>query len=69
MRAPAPYQTRSTIRRGRDVVDYLRSFSPKCIASGQDLIEAHRYAAKVELAQYILSLIEGGESDLTYEED
>lgn len=48
----------------------LRSFQPRCIAQGEDLIAAHRYAAKVELAQELLRLLQKDDQDtITYEED
>lgn len=68
------YGRRATIRppllQRRDLGEYLKGFKPRCIAHGEDLIEAHRYAAKVELAQELLRMIELEDSpDITVEED
>lgn len=38
---------------------YLKeTFKPRCVAHGEDEITAHRYAAKVELAQHIINQLE-----------
>jgi hypothetical protein len=38
------------------LVMLLRAYPPRCIAPGQDPIDAHRYAAQVELVQELHSL-------------
>lgn len=46
-----------------ELMDWLRkTFPAQCIEPGQDLIAAHRYAAKVELAQKIIRM-GGGDED------
>ncbi|MBD9542210.1 hypothetical protein IB276_22455 [Ensifer sp. ENS04] len=35
--------------------DLQKRFPPRCIKQGEDLIEAHRYAAKAELVALIVS--------------
>lgn len=35
--------------------DLQKRFPPRCIQAGEDLIEAHRYAAKAELVALIVN--------------
>lgn len=52
-----------------DVMTYLKGLKPRCIMQGEDLITAHRHAAKVELAQHLLKMIEKADaSDVEHEE-
>lgn len=52
------------------LISKLRSYHPRCIALGEDPITAHRYAAKVELAQELLRMLERqDQDDLSYQED
>jgi hypothetical protein len=47
-----------------------QNFKPRCIADGEDPIKAHRYSAKVELAQQLLRLIRKDDEDnIEIEED
>ena len=57
-------------RIGEDLVDWLRNnFPPRCIAADENPIEAHRYSAKVELAQRLIRMADrkGAGRDLTIE--
>lgn len=43
-----------------DLVEWLQdTYPPMCIKQGQSEIDAHRYAAKVELAQKIVGFARG----------
>ncbi|RWI06806.1 MAG: hypothetical protein EOQ89_03490 [Mesorhizobium sp.] len=58
-------------RIGLDLIDYLRkNFPPRCIQQGQSEIEAHRYAAQVELAQKLIRMGKGDEEhDIPYSDE
>ncbi len=43
-------------RIGADLVEFLKQYPPRCIRSDETPIEAHRYAAKVELAQTLIRM-------------
>lgn len=61
---------RPPLHQRRDLVEYLKGFKPRCIQPEEDLIKAHRYAAKAELASELLRMIEkDGDADITFEED
>ncbi|UIY29173.1 hypothetical protein LZK73_21815 [Neorhizobium galegae] len=67
-----PRAKRGTPRVPSDLVDYLRdTFPPRCIKQGEDVIEAYRYAAKVELAETLIKFGTSNEdrADFILQED
>lgn len=51
-----------------DIVEYLeKTYPPRSITVGQSEIEAHRYAAKVELAQNLIAMAKRGTPEADHE--